>query len=320
MIKFYGLLHLAEGEKSLMNSYAPEFEQQIRLYASNATLLALTLRNKGIEFTLITNKKDYLLDIFKEIKGGNTVAIKEIDFEIQIPSGIRFYSDHFKIDLYRYFSRFDQDNYICYCDLDMLVINKVPTTLEYIVRERIPMCYDITEQIIPAIGHEVMIADMQKLNASAGEGRWSGGEFIAGPPEFFSLLGQEINSVFDNYLANLDNLHHVGSEMFVSVALEQLRRKGMYIADAGSIGIVGRYWSSRTLHPQKPFKYFKNCFLLHLPADKNFLSEFCSRGVINDSLFLEQYSSQVCSPIAKGKRLASSALRKARAKIDTMFS
>ncbi len=39
MLELYGLLHLAEGERSLMNAYEPDFEKQIQLYASNAVLL-----------------------------------------------------------------------------------------------------------------------------------------------------------------------------------------------------------------------------------------------------------------------------------------
>jgi hypothetical protein len=134
------------------------------------------------------------------------------------------------------------------------------------------------------------------------------------------LLLDEINSVFPNYLKELDGLHHVGSEMFVSVALEALRRKGIYTADAGTIGIIGRYWSSRILHPQKPFKYFTNCFLLHLPADKEFMADFCSQGVINDSLFVKRYSSHINSKVVLLKKYSRALIRRTRSMINPMFS
>ena len=66
----------------------------------------------------------------------------------------------------------------------------------------------------------------------------------------------------------------------------------VYIADAGTLGIIGRYWSVNVLHPQKPFDYYKNCFLLHLPADKRFLSDSAylrQEDLSNISIIYERY-------------------------------
>lgn len=104
-----------------------------------------------------------------------------------------------------------------------------------------------------------------------------GGEFICGTPGFFAILSAEIDKIYDNYLNVIRQIHHVGDEAVTSAALEIMRRKGIYVADAGTLGIVGRFWSSKTLHPQKPFECFEKCSLLHLPADKHFLAKMARK-------------------------------------------
>jgi hypothetical protein len=105
-----------------------------------------------------------------------------------------------------------------------------------------------------------------------------GGEYVSGPPSFFRELASEIDAVLPTYFRVLGTGHHVGDEAYTSAALERLRRKGRHVADAGTLGIVGRYWNAKTLHPQKPLAYFERCFLLHLPADKALLSALGRSG------------------------------------------
>ena len=133
------------------------------------------------------------------------------------------------------------------------------------------MCYDISEQAIPAYGHETIIRTLELILGTSSEGRWYGGEFLAGPPHFFARLTIETENIFNAYLQHMDQLHHIGDETTTSAALERIRRSGEYVADGGTVNIIGRFWNSQTLHTQKPFKCFRECFLLHLPADKRFL-------------------------------------------------
>jgi hypothetical protein len=171
----------------------------------------------------------------------------------------------------------------------MISISEIPQCLINIVEAGIPLCYDISDQIIPAFGHDVILQDMECLLGATSEGRWSGGEFISGTPEFFRKFSTEANKICTQYAENPSNFHHQGDEMITSVALERLRRQGCYIADAGTLGIVGRFWSVPTLHPQKPFDYFRNCFLLHLPADKQFLAETSVVTAQQQDLFFKRY-------------------------------
>jgi hypothetical protein len=111
-----------------------------------------------------------------------------------------------------------------------------------------------------------------------------------GTPDFFALLSQETQVIYERYITIVDELFHKGDEMIVSVALEKIQRNGTYIADLGTLGVVGRYFSVPTVrHPQKSFRYFENCFLLHLPVDKDFLAKLNPEQAESRNSFLRYY-------------------------------
>jgi len=287
IMQVFGLLHLADDQKSAMNVSVIDFREQILIYANNAKNMSKSLALNGIPYTVLTNDRSIIQDI-ASIDSNSSLELIEIPFSTKVPSGTFFYSAHYKLDAFKYIASL-ASGYYALCDLDMICINKPLSCLQNLIKAGIPMFYDISDQVIPAYGHEIIIRDLSKIGKIDSEGRWSGGEFIAGPPEFFASLVKEIEDIYNNYIFSISSLHHVGDEAYTSAALEKLRRKGMYIADAGTIGIVGRYWSTKVLHPQKPFDYFKNLFLLHLPADKKFLSELAEREIGSLSEFRAHY-------------------------------
>jgi hypothetical protein len=283
----YSLLHLKEEESSAMNISVKDFRDQITVYLNCAITLSNSLRSKGIPFTLLTNRKAFLDEIVNE--SGGALCVLEIPFSTVVPTSTRFYSAHFKLDAFRYLSSLN-DEYVGLCDLDMVCINDIPLCFSNIVKEKIPMWYDISEQVVPAYGHEVIIRDLETIHGFVSEGRWAGGEFISGTPEFFRNLMKNIDIVYDNYIHNISKLHHVGDEVLTSAALEMIRRKGTYVADAGTVEIVGRFWSSKILHHQKPFEHFQQYFLVHLPSDKRFLSDIASSGAMELTAFVDKYN------------------------------
>lgn len=270
--RLYGLLHLQDNEYSAVNVFVKNFHQQTLLYIKNAINLSYSLsQQSGISFTLLTNRKDIVNSLCKS--ENQTLQVEEIEFTTKIPSGVRFYSAHYKIDAFRYLASLSEE-YVGLCDLDMVCINKMPICFSNNISNSIPMYYDISDQVIPAYGHDVIIRDLESIHNIKSEGRWAGGEFISGTPDFFNTLSNQINEIFDNYIKSISMLHHVGDEAIVSAALELMRNKGVNISDAGSLGMIGRFWNANILHHQKPFEYYcKQCFLLHLPADKHFLSK-----------------------------------------------
>jgi len=288
IIKLYGLLYLASQENSSVNLPVKNFQDQIGIYLKNAINLSTSLRSKDIDFTLLTNQKETLDKLSLQYGFGSNLKTKEIRFETTVPHGIRFYSAHYKLDVVKYLASLNEP-YVGMCDLDILAINNVPECLKNIMQDKIPLYYDISDQVISEYGHEKIIRDMKKLSPFIREGRWAGGEFLAGPPAFFSALNNEVQDIYINYLKVYAEVHHQGDEMPMSVALEIMRRNGQYIADAGTLGIIGRYWSVSTKFKQKPFGYFKGCFLLHLPADKIFLAKLSCEEANNKDKFLRKY-------------------------------
>jgi len=290
-MQIFGLLHLDKNQRIAMNLTTKNFQEQVSVYVNDAIVLSKTLSSKGIPFTLLTNNRS-LVENYASIQcDSSLLRVIEIPFPTKVPSGVNFYSAHFKLDVFRYFASL-KSCYVALCDLDMVCINDFPLCLHNIITAGIPLHYDISDQVIPAYGHDVIIRDLTTISGLESEGRWSGGEFISGTPEFFNMLINKIDCIYDNYVSNIPSLHSVSDEPITSSALEILKRQGVYIADAGSIGIIGRYWSVKVLHPQKPLEYFKDCFLLHLPSDKKFLSDLAQQDIKDISLFDVYYARQ----------------------------
>lgn len=222
-IAMYGLLHLAEDESSAENVAVKDFDQQVSLYVRCATTLANSLRTVGVEFTLLTNQSAAIASIAHRI--GSDLPIADIPCRTIVPHGARFFSAHFKLDAFRYLASLDAA-YVGLCDLDVVCINPLPRCLSNNIELKIPMCYDISDQVIPAYGHDVIMRDLETLHGSRSEGRWCGGEFLSGTPAFFERLCEVVDKVYDNYLTSIGTLHHVGDEAVTSAALEILRRAG----------------------------------------------------------------------------------------------
>ncbi len=300
--RFFGLLHLDDKEKTAVNVVTKSFHEQRTLYVRNAVALAKSLRLQGIDFALLTNDAPGV----EESMPDNNVELPVVEIECRtdVPRGTKFYSAHFKIDALRFIADQD-DGYAVLCDLDALCINSYPLAFENIVESNIPVCYDISEQVIPVYGHETIIRDLKTIHGLDGEGRWIGGEFIGGPSSFFAALLERIDQVYGNYVSSLSTLHHVGDEAPTSAAAELLRRDGVYIADAGTIGLIARYWNTHVLHPQKPLRsYLQDCFILHLPADKKFLADLGSREQSASPDYKQLYLKHWNSPGQASGRLA----------------
>jgi hypothetical protein len=282
----YGLLYLDKTEGNSMNVQLKTFKERINLYFKNAVTLSNSLQKKGIKFVLLTND----LNLIKEncIYSQAEIDIEQISFVTQVPVGIRFYSAHFKLDVYRYLATL-MVPYIGFCDLDMICINDIPHCLSENISQQIPMIYDISDQVVPAYGQDTITRDIESILRSKSQGKWYGGEFIAGSPNFFAILIQEIDQLYNNYITNISQFHHVGDEAITTAALESLQKKGMQIVDAGKLKIVGRFWSIKVLHHQKSFDWYQDCFLLHLPADKKFLASIASKKTADVGTFTQEF-------------------------------
>ncbi len=156
----------------------------------------------------------------------------------------------------------------------MVCINKIPENLIGIIKQKIPTYYDITEACYPAYGRMKIISDKTLVMGIDSIGNWAGGEFLGGDRKFFNKIYEYCIKYWEKYLINFTNLHHQGDEMLISCAIEQYVLDGHPIFNAGSFGGIGRYWSVQTLHIGKPFDAYLDNFLLHIPADKEYLAKY----------------------------------------------
>jgi hypothetical protein len=272
-LRFFGLLHLADDQFTSGNASFYSFNAQLKIYVRNAALLARTLRRHGAGFTLLTNDPSRVERTAAE--DDLKIDAVSIPFVTPVPGGIPFYSAHFKFDVFRYLAGLG-DVYACLCDLDMVCARPIPDALLRLVRDNVPVRYDISAQVIPAYGADVIARDLEALHGMRRSATWSGGEFIGGPSSFFAELTETIDRLFPRYLSALPTLHHVGDECATSAALEAMTARGVHIEDAGRSHIVGRYWSIPTRHRQAPWASYSTTGLLHLPADKVLLSRLAS--------------------------------------------
>ena len=269
-LRFFGLLHLAPMESSSLVLAKKEFKEQIAIYIKNAVLLSDSLKKQGFKFTLLTNKRTDIESFLEELD--LSIEIEEVGFSREIPSGIRFYSAHFKLDLYRHFANMP-DTYSILCDLDMVCLAGMSEAFKENIKRNIPMAYNITDQVCYDYGKNIVYEDLSRISDDGSLGHWYGGEFIGGNSVFFSQLADTVDEVFPQYIKVIDEVNHVGDEAVTSTSLEWMRNKGVSVSDAGKLCGVGRYWNcAKLLVFQQPFRYFEQCFLVHLPADKDFLA------------------------------------------------
>ena len=287
-MRLFGLLHTAVGESNTANVKVGDDSLVPELLVRNSIALWRSLEQSGIEFTLACSEPDRVESICRRF-GAPGVAVEEIGFPLEIPSGIPFYSAHHKIDLYRHLGSLPEEEYVGLVDLDVIALGEPPPALTRGIERGTPLAYDITQQVVPAFGRDAIVADLELLAGFPTDGCWLGGELLAGRPSFFRALHEEIGRFYDVYVREWPRFHHQGSETLTSAAVARLRRRGLEIADAGSLGIITRFWSIPPRHPQPRLGRLPLPFLLHLPADKQFLATLHPEEQVDAERFLVAY-------------------------------
>ncbi|TWT65558.1 hypothetical protein [Crateriforma conspicua] len=286
MIDIYGFFYVDDAPERSLNFRESTESERLSVYLKNAGLLTNSLLFHGIKFTLLTNNKDRIAAIARSAQV--EIDIRQVPIALQVPSGTRFRSAHFKIDALRYFATRDS-RYSVLLDIDVVCLRPIPEELLLNAKLKRPMLFDISYAERQAFGGERLRRDLELISMQKGEGRWYGGEFIAGPSCFFQDLVCRIESMFERYIEVIPKLHHVGDEAIVSAAISAMHLDGLVFSEAGSVGVIERYWNARTLHCQASFEAFEGSFLLHLPADKAFLAASCMNPFPGGVKFLDSY-------------------------------
>lgn len=268
--RLYGLLHVSERQGKHINLRAKRADP-IDVYLRCAQLCSMSMQRFGVDFALITNRVEALTQR-AEVLGLHAIKLRQHRFSIEIPAGLPFYSAHHKLDVVRALGSGDFGEWVGLVDIDTVLCDHL--ALEDIGQQDL-WAYDISDQVMPQYGGDVVARDIDSV---AGEKlkshRWYGGEFLVGGRRGFEKLSAIIDLFLPRYfqLCTTGKLHHIGDEMIVSSALNAMKIPGIKILDAGKKKLVTRWWTARTNVEQLRFSAVSDCSLLHLPADKEFLS------------------------------------------------
>lgn len=279
MLHFYTLLYIDTQKSLSSNISSTAFEDQIKTYCMCCKTLLHSLNYK---LTVLTNNVEFLKEYLP------SKYLLEIPFSLNPPHDICFYAAHFKLDVYKYLGE-NAPNYSIVIDNDIICNNKLPDSLAYCIKKDIPSFYNISDQIHPAEGSKRIIEDKILITGEESIGLWAGGEYLGGDCHFYKKLSQEIDTLLPAYFNNFKNLHHQGDEFVTSCALEKMMQNGLYIADIGPYGVIGRFWSVTPLHIQKDIMAYKDTYLLHLPYDKEYLAKWSGSDFFSDySLYIRK--------------------------------
>ncbi|MFT5876504.1 MAG: hypothetical protein ACI8SA_000347 [Dokdonia sp.] len=295
---FYTLLYINSDDNSTLSENS---NSKLIDYIRCCKALNTSLEKQGHNLVVLTNNISSFKEHEKELK------VRVIEFDLDVPKGIKFYSAHFKLDVFKYFSTLKSE-YSILIDCDVVCINEMPSSMERVISLNIPMYYDITKERYPAYGRDKLIKDKKTLMHQESIGSWSGGEFIGGNDVFFDEIYLLCKKYWLGYKEKHQTLQHQGDEMLTSCAIEEFQIKGNFIFEVGSVGGISRFWSSNTMHVQNEFSSIIDNFLLHLPADKNIIANhtrFDAIGFISDykrylrKRKLRNFSVQLISKIKK---------------------
>jgi hypothetical protein len=275
-VNYHGVMHFSTTVGNAINLRLSEMDAAFSIYIRNAITLACTLRRHGNDLTLHTNDIDMCTRLVASFSVF-PIQIELLKSHYNPPSNIAFYSAHQKLNLYRTLAS-RTDGAHCVVDLDMVMLQPLPQWLVEVWRNGRGVVYDITAQVVPSVGHERIQSDLEKIIGRRCEGRWFGGEFIAGTADFWRILCSRIEQVWPQYEIQYKELSHQGDEVLSSAALQTLAWDEVIAVDVGGCDLIKRHWSVYTDHEQVGVtEARRNLCLLHLPADKQFLASCAAK-------------------------------------------
>ena len=290
-ICFFGLLHITKNENVSLNFKSQNDVHKILVYLKNAITLDQQLKRQGYKFVLITNEFKYLNKLLKKIN--YKLKIKEIKFTTFVPKNTHFYACHFRVDVFRYLSSLKK-KYSILLDLDVLILKKL-SKISYYRNNNINLVNDITNNVIPAYGKKNILKSLQTLDKRIKKVKWYGGDFFSGNYSFFKILYKYSNFFQKKLINNIDILSDQTDELFMSVAINEIKNKKKYIVkNTTDENIFTRYWNTNVKHNQKQLTYYKKFNILHIPADKIFLSN-CYDRLDKNYFFRDEYFAYVSS-------------------------
>lgn len=289
-LSLHALLYVEEGEihVNLRGSSDP-----LNVFIRCGALLDRSLAALGHNLTLVTNEPRLLRNRLDQ----EAIELKVIEtaFDRVVPKTLGFRSAHRKLDVIAAFGRGEMGPRPGLVDLDIVALNPFP---QMVLTDPRLVGYDIWHQIASAYGSDVVRNDIAAVSGMPADSleNWWGGEFLVGPEAQFALLSEVIETIYPRYLELAPRLHHNGDELLLTAAVHVLGREAApIVVDGGEAGAIGRWWSARTLYPIEPLRELANRSLLHLPADKELLSDLLDRPSLSGATLYSHLRRQLKS-------------------------
>ncbi len=320
-LRLYSLLYIDE-KNNINANIKKNIKNQIEIYIKCAATLNKSCQLHKIRYAVITNNKE-LLDRFA-LELGVSIMSYQVDFSLDVPDKIPFYSAHFKIEVFKELATGGLGEIVGLIDLDTIIINDLAEYAGQLEDDCI-YYYNITLQEFDSGSSLIDSIKFLTGDKDIAHNFWSGGELLIAYYKLFGDLYNEIVPMWELYRCNYKKLYHCGDEMLTTAALFSLSGKGFNLRDLGSqskpdkIPMIQRWWSARTSFGQQSFDLACNVCVLHLPSDKVFLASLYEKD-INKADFLVLYKDYVRKKIYARKILSPflNMLRKEKKKASSL--
>ncbi len=240
------------------------------VYLGCAALLAKSADAAGHDIMFVTNDAGTVMRAFARLQVPETVRIEERGFVSSLPLSAPHRAAHHKLDLLRDLAGAEGDRIHIVIDLDTVVLR--PLRHDELPGANEIGAYDITGMMLSeSAGRSV--DDLRRVaGRSSAHSRWFGGEMLAASPIGFAELSVHLAAMQDRYAAERADLYHSGDEAPVSAALNAFVEQGGLIRDLGQQRSIVRWWTAVRSFAQPRLTDVLDRAVLHLPADKEFLS------------------------------------------------
>lgn len=280
--RLIAVMHLEDVARSHVN-LKPRHGDPLDIYLRNAVLFTASLRKQGRDLLILSDAPELLAERARASRLDSAMlpAIERFAFKLAVPPKIRFRGAHFKLEVIEAIGTgaFGPETGIV--DVDCVAIGPWPEN-SLAEDEIVAFAVNWGEAGWNRVG-----PDIARLIGRVPEERvWYGGEFLYGRAEAFRRLGERFKAIWPAYAADPKSFQYVGQEMVLTALLHGT--DGVRVLDSHSAGYLTRWWSHRTLGPQRPFSEAKASAILHMPGDKPFLAKYPAAN-FEHGRFLSRY-------------------------------
>lgn len=248
MQTFATLLWIDERNKSSINNKNKSIESYFRQIRFLAKSLHRVFNQKLV---VLTNENERCKGFFSGDEAWSP-DIVSIESRIQVPDGIRFYAAHHKLSALIALRQFlsDKGDRFFLLDADVFCNRGFLPDQFFALNNSDLIVLQISDQVFPAYGAAKIKQDIEEIAGEKfNDPQWFGGEFISGNIKGLNVLIDRVRELLPQYLQNIDKVHHVGDEMFVTAALNSLIAKNdLKIVVGNPYYFCSRHWSRNTTH------------------------------------------------------------------------